>query len=323
MKSLPEVKMNKSQEQVIYSKIAKFFDEVLFSYMEEVLKDKRVENEGEGIAAAIKSGRVFYQVGVFKSKSRFSNKLAKELESIGARYSKSAKGYALAPDRVPMNIQQAIAQVKIKNQENVTKIQKYLEDIENQADYIFQNINFDKEVEAIGRNLDYQFRNSMKKINVVPADLTSYQLSEISKNYTTNLNYYIQKWTRSEIVTLREKIQDIVFAGYRAEALEDLIKKRKGVSDRKAKFLARQETKLLVAEYRKNRFKQEGVTTYRWSTVLDGRERELHKQLNGRIFSWDEPPIIDATTGERGNPGEAYNCRCSAIPVITDNWLNK
>ena len=188
MKSLPEVKMNKFQEQVIYSKIAKFFDDVLFSYMEEVLKDKRVENEGEGIAAAIKSGRVFYQGGVFKSKSKFSNKLAKELESIGAHYSKSAKGYALAPNRVPTNIQQAIAQVKIKNQENVTKIQKYLEDIENQADFIFQNVNFDKEVEAIGRNLDYQFRKSMKKINVVPADLTSYQLSEITKNYTTNLN---------------------------------------------------------------------------------------------------------------------------------------
>ena len=86
--------------------------------------------------------------------------------------------------------------------------------------------------------------------------------------------------------------------------------------------MARQETKLLVAEYRKNRFKQEGVTKYRWSTVLDGRERKLHRELNGKIFSWDNPPIIDERTGERGNPAEAYNCRCKAIPIIDDDWWN-
>ena len=224
---------------------------------------------------------------------------------------------------MPINIQQAIAQVRMANQEKIARIQSYLGDLQANMDYVGNNIDFGQQVEKIGDNLDKQFKRSMSKINVIPAELTSYQLAEIAKNYTYNLNYYINKWTQKEIITMREDLQKMTLAGYRAESLEDYFIKRKGIARRKAKFLARQETKLLVAEYRKNRFKQEGVTKYRWSTILDGRERKLHKELNGRIFSWDNPPIIDERTGERGNPGEAYNCRCKAIPVIDDDWWGK
>lgn len=320
MKSLPEVRVVPEQERVIFNKIAMYFDDILYAYLEQVIGDNVIENDSDVIAQAIRMGKVIYSGGVFKPKTKFSNKIARELEAIGAKYSRSAQGYRLPREKMPINIDQAISEYRIREQVKIDKINKYLAELEGNKGYIFDNINFDPEVEAIGRNLDYQFKRSMKTINVIPADLTSYQLGEIAKNYTYNLNYYIQKWTEGEIVKLRQEIQDIVLGGGRAESLEDMIKRRKGVSRRKAKFLARQETKLLVAEYRKNRFKQEGVSQYRWSTVLDGRERELHRELNGRIFSWDEPPIIDASTGERGNPGEAYNCRCSAIPVISDAW---
>lgn len=323
MKALPQVVMVPAQEKIIFQKILSYFDDILFSYIERVLKDNRVENEAEGIISALKVGKIIYSGGVFHAKTKFSNRLAGELERLGARFSKTAKGYKLAPDKLPVQVKQALAEVKIHNEEKISKIEKYLDELEGQKPWIYDQVNFDEEVEKIGKNLDNQFRRSMKTINIVPPDLTSYQLAEIAKNYTYNLNYYIKKWTEQEIITLRRDIGELVIGGYRAESLENFIEKRKGIATRKAKFLARQETKLLVAEYRKNRFKQEGITQYRWSTILDGRERELHKQLNGKIFSWSEPPIIDANTGERGNPGEAYNCRCSAIPVISDDWWEK
>ena len=314
--------MNKGQEEVIRKKIKDFFDELLFAYMEDVVNDKKLENDNNIISSAIKIGKLKYQNGVFKA-DRMSNKMALALEKIGAKYSKSAGGYKIAPSSVPMDIQQAVAELRIKNRDKLDKIQKYLDDLEITKEYIYQKLNFDNEVEKIGSDLDKQFKRSMSKIGVIPADLTSYQKAEIAKNYTYNLKYYIQKWSEKEIIELRKGVQEFVMDGYRAESIKDYIQKRKGISERKAKFLARQETKLLVAEYRKNRFKQEGVTRYRWSTVLDGRERELHKQLNGKIFSWDEPPIIDANTGEKGNPGEAYNCRCLAIPLIDDDFYKK
>lgn len=320
MKSLPQVNMVPNLEMGVYRKIREFFDDLLFSYFDELLKNNRVENDGDVLAAAIKSGKVIYSDGVFRPKTKFSNKMSAELENLGARYSRSAGGYRLSAGSFPPSVAQAIAQVRISNVELADKAQNYLKSLSDNLDFIRSKLSFEDEVEKIGKNLDGQFKRSMRTINVIPPELTSYQLAEIAKNYTYNLDYYIKKWAESEIIKLREDIGGLVLDGFRHESLNDVILRHKGVSQRKAAFLARQETKLLVAEYRKNRFKQQGVTKYRWSTVLDGRERELHRELNGRIFSWDDPPIIDATTGERGNPGEAYNCRCVAIPVIDDDW---
>jgi hypothetical protein len=40
----------------------------------------------------------------------------------------------------------------------------------------------------------------------------------------------------------------------------------------------------------------------------DSRVRPDHVHLNGRVFSFDDPPVADTRTGFRGNPGEAANC---------------
>lgn len=273
----------------------------------------RLENDNS-IEWYIRKGYITYKDGVFTSVRKIPNKIAKELEKLGAKWSKLKKGYVLSPKKLPPTIMQAIAEVKIFNNEKLKKINDYLLGLNDTLDFI--QIDFTNEVVKIGTDLENQFAASMKKINVIPAKITEFQKLEIAKNYTKNLNYYIQKWSKQEIVKLRRDLEPFVMSGYRAESLEELIRKHKNISARKAKFLARQETKLLVAEYRKNRFKEHGVTQYIWKAVMDERTRELHRELNGRIFSWDSPPIIDARTGETGSPAQAFGCRCVAIPVV-------
>ena len=53
-----------------------------------------------------------------------------------------------------------------------------------------------------------------------------------------------------------------------------------------------------------------GVTEYIWRSSDDERVRSLHREYDDRRFSWDEPP-------DGGHPGEGYNCRCFAEPVVT------
>lgn len=50
---------------------------------------------------------------------------------------------------------------------------------------------------------------------------------------------------------------------------------------------------------------------YIWRTVEDDKVRSSHRQYNGKIFSWDNPP-------QGGHPGEDYNCRCWAEPVRSE-----
>jgi SPP1 gp7 family putative phage head morphogenesis protein len=56
------------------------------------------------------------------------------------------------------------------------------------------------------------------------------------------------------------------------------------------------------------------VSKYEWSGVMDRRERKSHRELEGKIISWDNPP--DVGNGRKCHPGQDYQCRCCAIPVF-------
>ena len=93
----------------------------------------------------------------------------------------------------------------------------------------------------------------------------------------------------------------------------------------KAIFLARNETAIATTSYLMSKYQDEGFTHYKWKTNLDGRERLLHKELNGKIFAFNDPPVIhiDKKTGkeQRGLPSQTYNCRCLMIPVFNKEFL--
>jgi SPP1 gp7 family putative phage head morphogenesis protein len=57
-----------------------------------------------------------------------------------------------------------------------------------------------------------------------------------------------------------------------------------------------------------------GIERYKWVTRGDGRVRQSHRRLSGTIQRWDRPPRI--SPGRRGHPGDDYNCRCIAVPVM-------
>jgi len=107
-----------------------------------------------------------------------------------------------------------------------------------------------------------------------------------------------------------------VAQGFRADETSKIIQAEFGVSKNKAKFLARQETSLLVSAYREQRYTDAGIREYIWQSSHDERVRKSHKELNGRKFSWDNPPIVDPATGRKAHPGEDFGCRCIAVPVI-------
>jgi SPP1 gp7 family putative phage head morphogenesis protein len=74
---------------------------------------------------------------------------------------------------------------------------------------------------------------------------------------------------------------------------------------------------LFVSKYREAVFEENGVKKYIWSTANDIRVRDRHRSLNNKVFSYDDPPVVDKKSGRRANPGEDYNCRCVAIPYLS------
>ncbi len=84
-----------------------------------------------------------------------------------------------------------------------------------------------------------------------------------------------------------------------------------GVSKKRARVIARDQSSKLNSELTMQRQLNLGVEEYRWQTAEDGnRVRETHRANNGKIFRWDDPPK------ETGHPGDDIQCRCIAQPII-------
>lgn len=59
-----------------------------------------------------------------------------------------------------------------------------------------------------------------------------------------------------------------------------------------------------------------GIKRYKWISSRDERTRRRHRELDGRIFSWDDPP--EADEGQFYHPGERNRCRCTPSPLVDD-----
>jgi SPP1 gp7 family putative phage head morphogenesis protein len=100
--------------------------------------------------------------------------------------------------------------------------------------------------------------------------------------------------------------------------LQPFLEKRYGITKKRAALIARDQTSKATTAINRARMEGLGVKKFKWLHSGGGKEpRPLHKNvLNGNVYSFDDPPIIDERTGERGLPGQLINCRCRMVPVI-------
>lgn len=98
-------------------------------------------------------------------------------------------------------------------------------------------------------------------------------------------------------------------SGERAEDLRADIADRYGVSQSRARLIARDQIGKLYGELNMARQTDLGIERFTWRTSEDERVRPEHQILDGQKFAWDKPPA-------EGIPGEPVNCRCTAEPDL-------
>lgn len=98
--------------------------------------------------------------------------------------------------------------------------------------------------------------------------------------------------------------------GSRFEVIAEDIQKSFGITRRRAKNIARDQTAKLNSSLTKLRQQELGVEEYEWQTAGDERVRPTHRANAGKTFRWDDPPA------KTGHPGTDVNCRCVAVPVL-------
>jgi SPP1 gp7 family putative phage head morphogenesis protein len=327
METLKPITYKREYERIISDIITNWLWDTFFKGCFEILKQETVNNDSDVIRNAIEQGLLYYQDGAFYSRTgRFRNELAKELESLGAKYSKYRKAYLIDKTKIPTQILWAVDTVKAQTSQRIALLQGFLSYQLANLTKETETLVFDTAVDQIMKDLQERvYKNAAeKKIELITPKLTDFRANEIAKNYTRNLDYWVKNWTEERIVKMREAVGAMAIEGKSTKTIAEYIQKEFGISERHAKFLARNESAIATTSYLEAKYKEEGMTEFRWHTNIDGRERPLHKELHGQIFRFDNPPIIDERTGEKGLPAQTYNCRCTFSPVINKEfWENR
>ena len=164
---------------------------------------------------------------------------------------------------------------------------------------------------------------------------------KIAKDYVYNMNFWVKKWKAKEIIKMRRDVLEMVQSGARTETIQKYFEKEWKIAKDKAAFLARNESEIASSVLKAVHYQRMGCTHFFWLESTSKEKRELHLEYAKKtgnkygiggtnIFAFDNPPIIEELRikkgngkyyvipkpgGQRGLPGQTYNCGCNLLGV--------
>ena len=320
-------KTNDKFNKEIAKSISQFLYSNLYKGIFKIIEGKQVNNtKTTELQHAIIQGLVYYRNGAFYSKTgRFNSRIASELINMGAKYSKFRKAFFIPVNKISTEINWAIGTYNARKQAMLTSLVTFLTEKYDILDLITPMLKFDHVVNQIMLDLQKRvYANARKKkIELITPKLDTFEREEIARRYTKNLEFWVKDWTAQEIVKMRNAVGKMAIEGKTTLEIADYFEKEFGIAKRKALFLARNENAIATTSYLVVKYQKEGFEYFKWHTTMDGRQRELHAELNGKVFSFSNPPIIDTRTQQRGYPADVWNCRCAMSPILDSAMVQR
>ena len=273
----------------------------------------RLKNSETDLLEAIATGKIHYSRG--KLEGKFSAKTSKQIKEMGGKWDAKTRSWKIGSEKLTPNLKSAIAASESRFNAKIDQINKRLNEV--LPEKVASKFSASQAIDKTIYQTEFDFQSAVKNITVAPK-LTDHEIKRLRDEYTQNMQLYIKDFTEKEIVSLRKNIISHVTTGGRYESVIKAIQDSYDVSYNKAKFLARQETTLLTTKLAQTRYQSAGINQYRWSCVVGSPNhpvRKMHKALDGKIISWDNPPIVNEK-GEKKHAGQDYNCRCKSIPIV-------
>lgn len=168
-----------------------------------------------------------------------------------------------------------------------------------------------------------QFVQSAAKDNARSFAINLYGGDTQLQEYLKAASYQNAKLIQSIPTQYLEQVQNIVMTnmrnGVRPSYIEEQLVKQFGVTERRAKLIARDQTSKIQGDMNRIRQTNSGIEYFKWVTSQDERVRHSHVEVAKRdvgfgegVFRWDNLPVVD---GVPTFPGQPINCRCVARPV--------
>lgn len=331
------VRINEYFLKQIAAGLKKEIYDSMFKPIFEVLGNNTVFNDKKTLTNAINSGRIYYENGAFRSNKPFSNAVADELEKLGAKYRNGA--YYIERAMLPLEIENMLAIVAAREAAKVAALNGLLLRL---ADTLGQDtavkLFIEKATERMFQKLQTDLEASTRegKVPVIEVIKTDKQAKKVTDDYVYNMDYWVKNWKSKEISLMRQDIAQMVQGGARTETISKYIQNRWGIAERKAEFLARNESGIAGSVIKATHYQDMGCTHFMWLKSTSREKRPLHLEYAKKtgnqygiggtsIFSFVDPPIIEQVKagesyipkpgGQKGLPGQTYNCSCNLVGI--------
>lgn len=190
-------------------------------------------------------------------------------------------------------------------------------------DKIFNDISksiVDKMIVSVMKNSTATLKMSLADyVNPLAIDrtATNLRLKEVIQASTEEAAALIKRIPAKYLGEVQGEVMRSITSGNGLKDLVPYLTKRYEGNAKWAKHVAMDQTRKAHANISNERMRKLGIEKFKWQhSGGSNQPRHHHIELSGKIFRYDEPPIIDPKTGERGLPSVAPFCRCIAIPVF-------
>lgn len=322
------IKDNKKLIKMISDEIATHVFDFIFKDALEIVSTSyqdEFENASKSsnialILKEIKKGNISIdKSGNVKIKQK-SVKISKALKELGSTWNIKKKIFKIDAKKYPDIIQaQSVKNDQVKK--NLERLDEYLitkeQDIQKKPMFVLPDEKVDILIKDVIENVKIAIPERGQSFAIIKR-VDSEVIKQFKDEYLKTTALPIKNMEQRAVERLRKKLLPLVMEeGYTQDDLSAIIQDEFGMTKRHADFLARQETKLIKSKIIKDRAINTGHTRYIWQTAGDQRVRDTHRILNGKIFDFNNPPIIDEF-GNRGNPGQDYRCRCIARIILSE-----
>lgn len=189
METLRPVEVSEYYINRVSKGLSDYFWVNLFRPIFQILKSNTVINSKDALINAIKSGRIYYQNGAFRSIKTFSNAVASELEKMGAIFKYGA--YYIEKRFIPSEYLSVMGIVEAQAAAKATSINKFLLNYFNLIEGVTVEQFIESATQEMYRKLEVDLLQSLdeKKIPVIELGLSTPKVN-LPKVQTRNIERY-------------------------------------------------------------------------------------------------------------------------------------
>lgn len=291
----------------------------------EGVKDNAVVKKSP-IIRLIDSEALVYRDGGFEGERNAT--ISKTLKDLGATFNKVRKAWVIPIEKIPTDIRNAIAKASQRSLAHERKINDALNNIHDTVRELMPQFSFQGLSRETLLKMADRVRATIPNEMALQPKIDERSTKELNKDYTNNIQLSIVGFLDDEVLRFRNKVLPNIRKGISRKELQQYIGARLNIGRERAKFIARQETSLFTSKLKQVQYKSAGIEKYRWKAIGgssgDGRTRESHMEANGKEFFWDHaknmnnPFRVVNGEGQPVHPGEDFNCRCQAVPIVDE-----